>query len=445
MTIHTADPSVPQPPPLLDVAEIQRALTVLMPPGQVVELRILNARMASSSRYAYQASGYFDKPGRLIQVLAALRGAKGVYLTLHPCQSELLARATNRLRTADEMRKAPATNDQHITVLRWLPVDIDPERPADISSTEEEHQAALAQAQVIKTMLQTLGWPAPLEADSGNGAHLLYPVDLPVEEGKKETGLLHRVLKGLAAQFDLVQERASGGSLQLRVDQSVFNPSRIWKLYGTLACKGDHTLERPHRMARVLVMPALLEPVSRELLEAIAVPLPTTASGSTMRTHRPAQGNPVTEPFNLEEWIVEHQLSVIGPTNWQGGRKWVFRICPWNEEHTDRSAFIIQHANGSIGAGCHHHSCQSNNWQALRELYDPTRDRKQDNAQTPGLHLVKSSQETQEHDLSGLEEALATHNVAHLLDAIPTLALLTRLAYMQQKQRIKEAFGVTTQ
>ena len=31
-----------------------------------------------------------------------------------------------------------------------------------------------------------------------------------------------------------------------------FNPARIWKLYGTLAAKGDPTPERPHRLSRLV-------------------------------------------------------------------------------------------------------------------------------------------------------------------------------------------------
>lgn len=349
---------------LVDVAETQRALSVLTTPGQVIELRILNARTANSPRYAYQASGYFNDPEALIQALTGLRSAKGVYMTLHPCQPDLLARAHNRLRTADEMRKAAATSDQHIAGLRWLPIDIDPERPAGISSTEKEHQAALEHIQKIKAALQARGWPDPIEADSGNGAHLLYPIDLPVSEGAKETGLVYRVLKALAEQFDLYEEREESNALRLQVDQSVFNPSRVWKVYGTLACKGDNTRERPHRLARLLAVPYQLETVPRVLLDNIAGPVPARPSGSK-NTHWSGVS------FDLERWISTHQLEVSGPANWRGGKKWVFARCPWNEEHTDRSAYLVQHADGAVAAGCHHQGCKDNNWKTLRALYEP--------------------------------------------------------------------------
>src|SRR5207302_1152950 len=100
-----------------------------------------------SARFAYQASGYFQSAEAVVKALAGVRSAKGIYFTLQPCNPVLRARAQNRLRSAEEMRQNPATSDQHITHLRWLLIDLDPERPAGISSNHEEHQAALQRAQ----------------------------------------------------------------------------------------------------------------------------------------------------------------------------------------------------------------------------------------------------------------------------------------------------------
>jgi P4 family phage/plasmid primase-like protien len=367
MVAHPSDASSPLPITRLDISEVRRALQVLTLPGQVAELRVLQATTRDSSRFPYQASGYFNDHEALIKALKSLRSAKGVYLTLQPCKPDLLARAHNRLRSSDEMRKASATSDQYVTRLRWLLVDLDPERPADISTTEEEHEAALELARSIKDALQALGWPDPVEADSGNGAHLLYQVDLPVREGAKETGLLHRVLKGLAARFDQARERVGDEPLRLLVDQTVYNPSRICKLYGTLACKGDSMLERPHRLSRLLVVPEQVATVPLELLEAMATPLaqPTPAPTERRSTTRAASA------FDLEHWIEQHGLDVSGPMPWRDGQKWIFSICPWNAEHTDASAFLVQHGNGVIGAGCQHNGCRGKGWRDLRALFEP--------------------------------------------------------------------------
>jgi hypothetical protein len=142
-------------------------------------LRILHATTKAAPRYTFQASGYFNDTEALIKALFTLRTAKGVYITLQPCNPVLLARAQNRLRTADEMRKASATADTHIIAYRWLLIDTDPDHPADISSSEEEHQAALEHARYIRQVLREEDWPEPIYADSGNGGHLLFLAQLP--------------------------------------------------------------------------------------------------------------------------------------------------------------------------------------------------------------------------------------------------------------------------
>jgi hypothetical protein len=80
-------------------------------------------------------------------------------------------------------------------------------------------------------------------ADSGNGYHLLYRVDLPADDG----GLVERILAALGERFD---------TPHAKIDRTVFNPARICKLPGTLARKGDSTADRPHRRAKLLEVPS---------------------------------------------------------------------------------------------------------------------------------------------------------------------------------------------
>lgn len=60
-----------------------------------------------------------------------------------------------------------------------FPIDFDPIRSPGISATNSEHKAALERAQACPEFLGEKGWPAPVCADSGNGAHLLSRVRLP--------------------------------------------------------------------------------------------------------------------------------------------------------------------------------------------------------------------------------------------------------------------------
>jgi hypothetical protein len=335
-------------------AELQRALTMFFEPGQVTELRALEVSTPTMRR-PHTVSGYFDDLEALATEAATVsRYAKGVYIVPNVVEPALLARAANRVRAVD---REPTTADTNIRRRRWLLIDADPARPAGISSTNIEHEAALARVQEVAAALTVEGWPAGALADSGNGGHLLYRVDLPNDDASRI--LLERVLQALAFRFD---------DAVVTVDQKVFNAARIWKLYGTMARKGDHTADRPHRLARLLSIPETWALVTREQLEALARQRPEAAEDQAPPREA---GRRRGEAFDLERWMVEHGLEVIGPLPWQGGRKWIFSVCPWNSEHRNRSAFLVERANGALAAGCHHNGCAGNDWQALRTLYEP--------------------------------------------------------------------------
>jgi hypothetical protein len=87
-------------------------------------------------------------------------------------------------------------------------------------------------------------------ADSGNGAHLLYPVDLPND---KNTARL------FALSHAALDKRF--GDEVVGIDGQVSIASRAWKIYGTAAAKGTSTVDRPHRLARLLSVPARLTPM----------------------------------------------------------------------------------------------------------------------------------------------------------------------------------------
>jgi hypothetical protein len=71
------------------------------------------------------------------------------------------------------------------------------------------------------------------------------------------------------------------------------------------------------------------------------------------------------------EWLARHGIEARGPVDWQGSRKWVLPVCPWNPEHTNRSAYVVQFPSGAIAAGCHHNGCAGKGWPELRDLFEP--------------------------------------------------------------------------
>ena len=156
-----------------NAARYERALALLFSPGNVVELRAIldNGNMAS---------GYYDDMAQLAADAEKVEGAnaQGIYVTLNELDPALLARSSNRIKMRLG-KKDPTTGDENVTGRRWFPVDIDAVRPSGVSSSDAEHTAALDKAARIAQYLNDEGWPEPVVGDSGNGAHLLYAIDLP--------------------------------------------------------------------------------------------------------------------------------------------------------------------------------------------------------------------------------------------------------------------------
>ena len=196
-------------------------------------------------------------------------------------------------------------------------IDVDFHRPAGISATDEEVEAAGAVARRLRAYLTAAGWPGCVLVMSGNGWHLLYRVDLPNDDASRD--LVKRLLERLAKQFN------SDG---VEVDTSVFNAARIVKVPGTWVCKGDDLADRPHRQSYVADRPGELQAVDVALLEAIAGPAPAAkASSSTYRDNGHSE-------FDVEEWMARYGLAVRKHKADAGGEVWEMEVCPFNAEHS---------------------------------------------------------------------------------------------------------------
>jgi len=337
----------------LDADVIAASLARLLPAGQVTELRALNYQRPGST-YSATVSGYFDDYTALAEEAAKLSPhCSGVYFTPNPIKADLLARVCNK---AKQMGKGDATTADHdVTRRHWLLIDCDPCRVSGISATDDERGLAFERADSIRDYLSGQGWPDPIRADSGNGAHLMYRIDEPCED----TGLVKACLESLSERFS---------TDTVHVDTAVFNPARIWKLPGTLARKGENLPERPHRIARLMHCPEPLEIVTTDQLRALA------GTGlSTHRTNRTLQKCANTRyadgGFNLESWIAEY-LPEASCKRTADGDVWTLETCPFNPDHNRGEAFIIRRGDGTIGAGCKHDSCAWG-WKELRAKLEP--------------------------------------------------------------------------
>jgi hypothetical protein len=193
-----------------DPAEIARAVALLYQPGDVVELRAPGSRRGT-------LSGYFDDFAALVEQASGLRDVDGTYVTLNPVKPALLARAQNKVKPYVKV----TTSDADIVARRWMLFDFDPIRAAGISSTDAEHEAALAAARGCRTWLcEEIGIPRTslVLTDSGKAAHLLARIDLP--NTAEATALVRRCLEAAALFCN---------STDVVVDTTVYNAARIVK------------------------------------------------------------------------------------------------------------------------------------------------------------------------------------------------------------------------
>jgi hypothetical protein len=247
------------------IAEVLRTIEVLFEPGDVIEIRAIDVGRTPDRR-GDTCAGYFNFGNNraIAEAIRRLDGkAAGVYVILNRLNPELLVRSNNHL----SVRPRNTTTDADIVQWRWLYIDLDPIRPAGISSSDREHKAALERAVQVREFLHECGWPEPISADSGNGRHLLYR--LPVLELKHATELVKSCVKALSARFS---------DAVVNVDESTATPARLCKLYGTLTRKGDSTPDRPHRRSAILEVPERIDPVPLDALEALAAEAPVKPS-----------------------------------------------------------------------------------------------------------------------------------------------------------------------
>lgn len=212
---------------------------------QAIEIRI---------KHNGSMSGWFFGKNSSKEILSLIErfdgNAEAIYVTLNPIN-------TNALTRSGEQRSA-LTKDADIERRYFILIDVDPVRPSDLSSTEEEKNNSLIVIQQIEQYLTAQGWPAPAIADSGNGYHLLYSCDM--ENSEESTKLVRSVLNELSSRFS---------TDEAKVDTVVYNAARIVKLYGTIAKKGEDTPERPHRRSMLLNAGSSGELVTYEMLASL--------------------------------------------------------------------------------------------------------------------------------------------------------------------------------
>ncbi len=225
-------------------------------PGEVTEIRAFGLSRTNAAWEGFASgegivSGYFDNAtdfGRCAESLDKAE-ARGIYFTVNPIIPDLLARSVNKLKSGNQI--GSTTADKNILCIRWLLIDIDASYPHEIkvSATKEEVQETLkVRDRIAEFMEVECEFAPPIRAMSGNGSHLCFRLrDFKIKD--KENIYEDSTVRWLKQSLKTLQEKF--GNDKVDIDQKVFNPSRIWRLYGTVSRKADHTEERPHRRSYI--------------------------------------------------------------------------------------------------------------------------------------------------------------------------------------------------
>lgn len=330
--------------PYINDSEVLKALSLIVEPGEIFELRILNNNKKTDIR-----SGYFKDPDIALEELKKqnLQGCN-VYMVLNSINDACSARQ----QFGKFLQGCTTTSDNDIVGRNWLPIDIDPVRPAGTSSSEAELKEAYAVMEKVFKYLESMGFNRPIMATSGNGWHLLYKIALANTSENKE--LVGNVLKTLNAYF---------GNDKAKVDKANSNAARVFKLYGTAAQKGNSTEDRPHRMSQIQWTPQEVMVNDKALLEKVARSMAAEPEKKAYNNHDPKH-------FDLGAWLDKYEIE-YEVEECKDYTKFILPVCPFNEAHTGKDAVLLQFSNGAICFKCFHDSCQDHTWQELRQMYEP--------------------------------------------------------------------------
>lgn len=356
--MHGNNTAVPSGAPAPILPEVRRAITTLFNPCDIVEVRVPKSNPGDKT-----LAGWFDDHDKLAEAVAALSGTKpAVYYTLNPVRPTLAVPAQNANQIAPV---AETTKDSDIDRRRWLLIDFDPKRPTKVSSTDAEKELGFQTAIDVRQFLTDRGFPAPVSADSGNGVHLLYRLDLP--NTSELTNIVRQFLKALAEKFD---------TDAVEIDQSVYNAARITKAYGSFVSKGTNTNDRPHRLSRLRIVPDVPTAVTLDQLKAVAglgaIHASKQNSGLVVKAQKPKSVTSIEiTSEKVEDFFAFYEIKHNGPKDTPEGPMWTVD-CPWGStDHSDgrTEAFVFLCAN-KLGFKCHHTHCVNRHWKEYRDFHE---------------------------------------------------------------------------
>jgi len=125
-------------------------------------------------------------------------------------------------------------------------------------------------------------------------------------------------------------------------------------------------MDRPHRYSKIIYVPEKRTILTKEKIEGIAKLAPTPEQNQ----YQSNQYDP-GKKIDIERKIKEYGLSVWRTVPFQGDTLYKLTECPFDPNHKNGHAYIIQFPSGAVAFGCFHSSCSGRNWHSVRDKYEP--------------------------------------------------------------------------
>ena len=256
-----------------------------------------------------------------------------IYITPQILNPSLIQKSPNTMVRANER-----TTDDYVIGYRYLLIDLDPlqklsdgrivKRPRGVSSTDEEHGAAISLAKLIGTGIG-LKDENYILVDSGNGAHIYIPVEPGIQ-----TVAIKAATEGIRVLYE---------TELVEVDTKVSNPARLMRAPGSMNCKGG--IRRP---CTYLHVPEHLIPVSYEFISSLKI-----------------EATPEPKPKDGID-LAEKIANDLGYIFKKPGPIYLLKECPFCRS-TDKGAVVGRVGeNGGYFFKCQHNRCKNKRWADLK-------------------------------------------------------------------------------